>query len=64
LQKLLSPEQRTLFEVVQLFLIQPLSRRDFQRLKVKDPTVGTLLRGAAEAQISKEPLVIPEPQAE
>ena len=41
-----------------------LSRRDFRRLKAKDPTIETLLRAAAEAQLGKEPLVIPEPPAE
>ena len=39
-----------------------LSRRDFLRLKGKDPTIETLLRGAAEAQLGKEFPVIPDPQ--
>ncbi|MEE8453825.1 MAG: cyclic nucleotide-binding domain-containing protein, partial [Limibaculum sp.] len=38
-----------------------LSRRDFLRLKDKDPTIETLLRGAAEAQLGKEFPVIPDP---
>jgi CPA1 family monovalent cation:H+ antiporter len=38
-----------------------LSRRDFRRLKDKDPTIETLLRRAAETQLGKEFLVIPDP---
>ena len=37
-----------------------LSRRDFRRLKDKDPTIETLIRGAAEEQLGKEFPVIPD----
>ena len=37
-----------------------LSRRDFVRLIKKDPTIETLLRHAAEAQLGKDFPVIPQ----
>ncbi len=40
-----------------------LSRRDFLRLKRKDPTIETLLRRAAEEQLDKEFPVIPQVDA-
>jgi signal-transduction protein with cAMP-binding, CBS, and nucleotidyltransferase domain len=41
-----------------------LSRRDFRRLKDKDPTIETLIRGAAESQLGKEFPVIPDAGAD
>jgi len=59
---LFMPHRRRRTSVVSLGFCRllTLSRRDFLRLRDSDPTIETLIRGAAEVQLEKEFPVIPQ----